>query len=314
MRPRNWCSCASPKRSACSIAMTVASGTSTPTSITVVETRSRVSPAANFAHRLVFFRAAHLAMHEIGERAEALAQSLEAILRGGEIAHFGFFDQRADPVDPLSIVKRAADRFDNFRKPVERNGASIDRLAAGRLLAQFRNVHVAEIGQHQACAGSASRSSPACRPPRPCSPARAADARRSDAARRSTASARSWNTTSSWNSAWVPTRISISPDASRARRFVAFLAALAAGEDFGADAGGLGQWRDGLEMLARENFGRRHQRCLHAGLDHGRGGKQRHHGLAGADIALQQPHHAFGLAEIGDDGIECPRCCDSVSE
>src|ERR1019366_5953856 len=36
--PRSWCSCASPKRSACSTTMTEALGTSTPTSITVVAT------------------------------------------------------------------------------------------------------------------------------------------------------------------------------------------------------------------------------------------------------------------------------------
>ena len=32
---------------------------------------------------------------------------------------------------------------------VERNGAGVDRLAAGRLLAQFGDVHVAEISEHQ---------------------------------------------------------------------------------------------------------------------------------------------------------------------
>ena len=56
-----------------------------------------------------------------------------------------------------------------------------------------------------------------------------------------------------------------------------------------------------LKMLARQDFGRRHQRRLAAAFDHGRGGEQRHHGLAGADVALQQPQHAFGLGEIGDD-------------
>ena len=39
-RPRSWCSCASPMRSAFSMTMSVAFGTSTPTSITVVATRS----------------------------------------------------------------------------------------------------------------------------------------------------------------------------------------------------------------------------------------------------------------------------------
>ena len=31
----------------------------------------------------------------------------------------------------------------------QRNGAGVDRLAAGRLLAQFGHVHVAEVSEHQ---------------------------------------------------------------------------------------------------------------------------------------------------------------------
>ena len=64
------------------------------------------------------------------------------------------------------------------------------------------------------------------------------------------------------------------------------------------------QRRDGREMLARQDFGRRHQRRLPAGFDHGRGGEQRHHGLAGADVALQQPQHAVRLRQVGDDVVD----------
>ena len=69
----------------------------------------------------------------------------------------------------------------------------------------------------------------------------------------------------------------------------------------------VGERRDGVEMLPRQDFGRRHQRRLPAGLDHGRGGEQRHHGLAGADVALQQPQHALGLGEVGDDVVDRAR-------
>ena len=44
-RPRSWWSCAMPNRSASSTTMTVALGTSTPTSITVVATRTLVPPS-----------------------------------------------------------------------------------------------------------------------------------------------------------------------------------------------------------------------------------------------------------------------------
>ena len=45
-RPRSWCSWARPKRSACSITITVAAGTLTPTSITVVATSRSMPPSA----------------------------------------------------------------------------------------------------------------------------------------------------------------------------------------------------------------------------------------------------------------------------
>ena len=118
------------------------------------------------------------------------------------------------------------------------------------------------------------------------------------------ASARSWKATSSWNSAWVPIRRSISPSVEPVEDFLARRAALAAGEDGDANAGGFGQRRDGREMLAREDFGRRHEGGLPAGLDHGRRGDQRHHGLAGADIALQQAQHALRPREVGDDVVD----------
>ena len=72
----------------------------------------------------------------------------------------------------------------------------------------------------------------------------------------------------------------------------ALAAAFAAGEQRDAHADRLGERRDGGEMLARQDLGRRHQRGLAAGLDHRRAGEQRHHGLARADVALQQAQHA----------------------
>ncbi len=44
-RPRIWCNCASPMRSAFSMTMSVALGTSTPTSMTVVATKSWIPPS-----------------------------------------------------------------------------------------------------------------------------------------------------------------------------------------------------------------------------------------------------------------------------
>ena len=57
-------------------------------------------------------------------------------------------------------------------------------------------------------------------------------------------------------------------------------------------------------MLARQDFGRRHERRLAAGLDHGRGGEQRDDGLARADVAVQKPQHAVRLRQVGDDVLD----------
>ena len=47
------------------------------------------------------------------------------------------------------MAERAADGVLDLVQARERNGAGVDRLAAGRLLAQFGDVHVAEISEHQ---------------------------------------------------------------------------------------------------------------------------------------------------------------------
>ena len=87
--------------------------------------------------------------------------------------------------------------------------------------------------------------------------------------------------------------MSISPAASAASVGAALGGLVAAGEQRDAQAGGLGERRDALEMLAGEDFGRRHQRRLPPGLDHVGHGEQRDDRLAGADVALQQPQHAL---------------------
>ena len=87
----------------------------------------------------------------------------------------------------------------------------------------------------------------------------------------------------------------------------AFLAAFAAGEDRKPQPGNFGERRHGLVMLAREDLGRRHQGGLPPGLDHGRGGEQRHHGFAGADVTLEETQHPFGLGQVGVDLLD--RAC-----
>ena len=59
-----------------------------------------------------------------------------------------------------------------------------------------------------------------------------------------------------------------------------------------AQTGPVGERRDGFRVLAGQHLGRRHQGRLRAGFHRDRHRHQRHHGLAGADVALQQAQHA----------------------
>ena len=298
MRPRSWCSCARPKRSACSITITLALGTSTPTSITVVETRMRVSPATKAAMAASLSRPGIWPCSSPTLVAEKLAQRLEALLRRGDVERVGFLHQRADPIDLRAGIDRAPDRADDLVIALERDRPRHDRLAARRLLGEHRDVHVAEPGQRQ----------------------RARDRRRRhhqdvdglalgaeqqalmhaeavllvDHGEREIAE----------GDALLEQRMGADGDRrsrhsparrARARRPGALLAAGQQGE---LQPGRLRERRQPLGMLARQDFGRRHQHGLPAGLGGGCHRQQRDHRLAGADIALQQPQHALGLLHV----------------
>ena len=76
---------------------------------------------------------------------------------------------------------------------------------------------------------------------------------------------------------------------------------LAPGQQPDLDPGRRGEALQGRVMLAREDLGRRHQRRLAAALDRDQHRQQRDDGLAAADIALQQPHHAARRRHVAGD-------------
>ena len=166
--------------------------------------------------------------------------------------------------------------------------------AASRSGARRRDRH---RRSSSGCAGSAWRSSAGCRRRLPLS----ASARRCSTPKRCcssmTASARSRKTTSCCNRAWVPTTIGVSARGEAGQDRVARPAPFSrpVKKPISTPAG-RGQPAQGRLMLAGEDLGRRHQRGLRAALDRAQHRQQRDHGLAAADIALQQPHHACGAA------------------
>jgi hypothetical protein len=115
------------------------------------------------------------------------------------------------------------------------------------------------------------------------------------------ASPRRANSTLSSIRAWVPIAIArlASADFCDRRLLVALLQA--AGEPGHFDAQRFQPGGELAVMLLGEDFGRRHQRRLVAGLDRVQHGQRGDHGLAAADVALQQALHRMRLAEVGGD-------------
>ena len=223
-----------------------------------------------------------------------------ALLGGGEVGGLRFLDHRADPVDLGLLRERPADRRDDLVEAFERHRPRVDRPPARRLLGQPRDVEIAIGGHHQ---GARDRRgahqqgvgvAALCRERQALLDAKAVllvdDDEREIA------------------EFDIGLQQRVGPDDDRgqaggeARQHRgARPALLAAGQEADLDICRRGVALQGRVMLAGEDLGRRHQRRLAAGLDRAQHRQQRHHGLAAADIALQQAHHALRLRHVGGD-------------
>src|SRR6478752_323722 len=253
-------------------------------------------------HGCVFIRALHAAMDQVDPLSEFLSQVLEPRLGGSKVDLFGFVHQRADPVGALALLNCTADGVFNILDTSEGDGASVDWLAARRLFAQFRNVHIAEIGKNK----------------------RARDRRGGKHQhvdglallheRKALVDAEPMlfvdNRQGKVMEGNVLLKEGVRPDqkvdvakCEAIEDLPAGWTAFPASEDRDADAGRFREWRNGREMLAGENFSRRHESSLPASLDDGGGGAQCHDGLAGANVSLQETQHSLRPREIGNDVV-----------
>ena len=105
-RPRSWCSWLTPNRSASMTTMTVALGTSTPTSTTVVATRTSISPAGERLHAGVLLLRGEPAVQDVeaqpGQR--AVAQQLGDVEDGERRAAVAARAVVGGAVDVLGLV------------------------------------------------------------------------------------------------------------------------------------------------------------------------------------------------------------------
>ena len=94
--------------------MIEALGTSTPTSMTVVETRIESAPEANSAITAILLFAGELAVHQPDAVTEALGELGVALLCRREVEQLRLLDQRADPIDLSPRGNGAPDPSDDL--------------------------------------------------------------------------------------------------------------------------------------------------------------------------------------------------------
>ena len=159
-RPRSWWSWARPKRSASWTIMIVAFGTSTPTSITVVATRTSISPRVEARHDARGARPASAA--RAGSRSVTrelgAAQPLGLVLGRPRERRLGRLDQRADDVRLAARVEmaRAAARTPRTLRSSPTHAVTIG--CGSRAASRSPTRRGRRRPSARACAGSASPS------------------------------------------------------------------------------------------------------------------------------------------------------------
>ena len=308
-RPRSWWSWASPNRSAPWMIIIVAAGTSTPTSTTVVPTRTSSSPSRKrviSASRSAGFSRPWTIPTRSGASSAAQADRL-ALGRDRAVALVGaFLDQRHDDERPVAERGLLADLVATSRRG--RSGACGSRSGSrpGRPAASAgRRRRGRRRGPGRASAGSASRSSAgraaSGRRPWPRAAPRWSTPKRCCSSM--TTRPRSANETASWMSAWVPTTTSAWPDAIASSALALTSALSEPVSSVTPIPSSVEQRPDRLEVLAREQVGRREQRALEPGPCR-RGERVRgDRGLARPDVALEQAQHRRRAGEVVADRV-----------
>ena len=292
-RPRSWCSCARPNRSASSITITLAFGTSIPTSITVVATSRSISPAAKAvivpSRRSARCWPCTIPMRSSGSAARSRSASASALAAwsASDSATSGTTTKAWRP--SAASAARKASIFGSARR--SRISVRIGWRPGGRWRIVLIDRSPYTLSASVRGIGVAVSASTCGSPPLPLawSAARCPTPKRCCSSTITRPSR--GNSTASLITACVPITISAAPAA-----MASWISRLRAdrqrpGQELGPHPEALEQRRQAGVVLPRQDLGRSHQRPLPAGAN---GAGQRHRRdrrLAAADVALQQAAH-----------------------
>ena len=266
-------------------------------------------------HRPVLVGRFHASVDQRDAAGKVRRQRLVPLLDGGEIGGLRLLDHRADPIDLGASRQGPADRRHDIVEALECHGPGIDRVSSRRLLGEPRDIEVAIGGHHQST-------------------------RDRGGAHQQRIGVLSLGVEAE-TLLDAKTVLLVDHDECKIAKLDIRLqqgvrtddhrgqtrgearqhrgarpAFFAAGQKADLDMGRGGMALQGRVMLAGEDFRWRHQGRLAAAFDRGQHRQQSDDGLAAADIALQQPHHASRLRHLRGDLGNCQalRRCQPEAE
>ena len=281
--------------------MMLASGTSTPTSTTVVATRSGVRAAGEGRDRRFLVAAGEAAVRQPDQAAEPFGEQPMPLHRRHRRVGLAALDHRADPVDPLAAGQRPVDGVHHLVDPLDGHGPGDGGGAARRLLDQVGGGDVAIGSEHQAARDRRRGHQQHVDGPAlvhevqalaDAEPVLLVDHRQAQIAERHPVleqSVRAHRERASTGGQPLQCRPALrrrGPCRSAAPRRM---------------PSGAKRRRKRRRVLPCQHLGRHHQCRLGAGLGRLQHGCQRHQRLAAADIALQQPQHRRRCGQLAVD-------------
>ncbi len=211
-----------------------------------------------------------------------------------------FLDHRTNPIDLGLLLQAPADRRDNIVEPLQCYRARVDRLTSRRLFGQPRHVEIAIGGHHQGARDRGGAHQQGVGIAALCGERQALlDAKAVLLVDDDESEVAKYDIGLQQRMGSNDYRGQPRGEARQHRRARPTL--LATGQKADLDICRRGVTLQGRVMLAGEDLSRRHQCGLTAALDRAQHRQQCHHGLAAADIPLQQAHHAPWLRHVGGD-------------
>ena len=239
------------------------------------------------------------------QRGQIQRQLLVSILRRLQLQRLGLLDQRAHPISLPPFLDMLFDETDHVVAPVIGHQPRLDRRATGRQLVEHGYIEVGVIAHGQGARNRRRRHHQLVRVAALLAQGQAL--RHAEAVLLVDDSQAQFGEIDTVLDQRMSTDDQLRLSRRRGQLFALGLGLQAARQPGHTHAQGLQPVTQFQVVLLGENFSRRHERCLPSCRNRLASSQRGDDGLAGPDIALQQPMHWVWLRQVGPDLGHRPR-------